>query len=225
MIYFDNSATTYPKPACVRQAVVDAVERYGGNPGRGGHSFAMKIAEKVFEVRMKVGEMFGTSPEQVVFTRNCTESLNLAIASIPSHTDVLTTDLEHNAVIRPLEAARQTNRLRYRILPTGKSNAGLIETLTRMVRPDTSAVVMTAASNVTGRILPIKEVGAFCRKHGLLFIVDAAQAAGMIPIDCAEYGIDLLCMSGHKALYGITGTGLLLSSGRVHTLRQQNQQR
>ena len=193
MIYFDNSATTFPKPESVVKAVQEAVLHYGGNPGRGGHEYAMRISEKVFSVRVKLAEMFGVLPEHVVFCENCTMALNFAIHAIPDGADVITTDLEHNAVIRPLHAAQKQGKLHYRILPTGKDNRGLLQTLDRMRKADTKAVVMTAASNVTGRVLPIHEVGAYCKEHGLIFIVDAAQAAGVIPIDCKADGIDLLC--------------------------------
>lgn len=216
MIYFDNSATTYPKPQQVTEAVKKGVLLYGGNPGRSGHDISIRVSDMVFAVRVKLGEMFGALPERVVFTENCTMSLNTAIGSIPACSDVITTDLEHNAVIRPLEAARKQGRLRYRILPTGRDNCGLISRLSAMLRPDTKAVVMTAASNVTGRILPVREVGAFCKRHGIRLIVDAAQAAGVIPLNCKQDNIDVLCMSGHKGLYGITGTGVLLAGENVN---------
>lgn len=215
MIYFDNSATTYPKPEQVVQAVKEGVTLFGGNPGRSGHDISLRVSDMVFSVRVKIGKTFGTEPERVIFTQNCTMSLNTAIGSIPSGSDVITSDLEHNAVIRPLEAAKKAGRLRYRILQTGKDNGGLLQRLSDMLRPDTKAVVMTAASNVTGRILPVREIGAFCRQHNLLFIVDAAQAAGVMPLDCKEDMIDILCMSGHKGLYGITGTGILLAGEDV----------
>ncbi len=211
MIYFDNSATTYPKPECVRKAVQDGVTLYGGNPGRSGHDIALQVGDMVYTAREKLGSMFDAAPEQVMFTQNCTMSLNIAIGSIPDGADVITTDLEHNAVIRPLQAAKQAGRLRYRILPTGRDDRGLLHKLSAMLRPDTKAVVMTAASNVTGRILPIDEVGAFCKQNELLFIVDAAQAAGVIPLSCRQNHIDYLCMSGHKGLYGITGVGVLIA--------------
>ncbi len=215
MIYFDNSATTYPKPPSVVRAVEAGVTKYGGNPGRSGHTVSQQVSEMVYETREKLGEMFDAAPERVMFTQNCTMSLNIAIGSIPDGSDVLTTDLEHNAVIRPLEAAKRSGRLRYRILPTGKDDRALLAKLDAMLRPDTKAVVMTAASNVTGRLLPIREVGEYCRKNGLLFIVDAAQAAGVMPFSIKQDHIDLLCMSGHKSLYGITGTGVLIASGQI----------
>ncbi len=215
MIYFDNSATTYPKPPEVVCAAAAGITRYGGNPGRGGHEFSARISQKVFETRNLLSELFGAQPERVIFTENCTMSLNMAIRAIPNGADVLTSDLEHNAVIRPLEQARKNGRLRYRIFSTGGSQTELMQNLSRMVRPDTKAIVMTAASNVTGRILPVREVGAFCRRRKILFIVDAAQAAGVIPLHLEEDQIDILCMSGHKGLYGITGTGVLIFSERV----------
>ncbi len=210
MVYFDNSATTYPKPQSVVDAVQEGVLHYGGNPGRGGHDISMRVSDMVYAVRAQIGDFFGVWPERVIFTENCTMSLNIAIHSIPKGSDVITTDLEHNAVIRPLEAQKAAGRLRYRVMCTGNDNFGFMDRLCTMLRPDTRAVVMTAASNVTGRILPVREVGEFCRKHQLLFIVDAAQAAGVIPLDCREDMIDILCTSGHKGLYGITGSGLLM---------------
>lgn len=214
MIYFDNSATTYPKPPEVADAVRDGVLRYGGNPGRGGHDIAVRVSDMVFAVRLKLSEWFGVQPERVMFTENCTMSLNTAIAAIPDGADVLTTDLEHNAVIRPLEAARKRGRLHYRVVPAGEKET-FVQRMESLLRPDTKAVVMTAASNVTGEILPVRAVGALCRRYGLIYIVDAAQASGVIPLNCQTDNIDFLCMSAHKGLYGITGTGMLLSSGRV----------
>ncbi len=209
MVYFDNAATTFPKPQTVLFAVNDAVKNYGGNPGRSGHRISMKISEKVFEVRRKTGDLFGASPENVVFTLNCTHALNMAIKGVMAKGGhIVTSSLEHNSVLRPIYAMAEKGNVSYSIAEVFENGEKTLNSFKEAVKPDTKAMVCTFASNVSGTVLPIKELSAFCREKGIVFILDAAQGAGMFRIDMKD--IDILCAAGHKGLYGTTGTGLLI---------------
>lgn len=211
MIYFDNSATTFPKPYDVVKQVRTAFLRYGANPGRSGYKMAMDTAEKVFECRSKAADFFGLDkPENVVFTLNCTHALNIVINGILKGGDhVICSDLEHNAVIRPLyKMSRKGARVSF--AKTGESAEETLENFKRAAGKRTKLIVCTHASNVTGDILPIGQIGAFCRERGILFAVDAAQSAGVLDIDMERDCIDFLCVAPHKGLYAPLGTGMLL---------------
>ncbi len=211
MIYFDNAATAFPKPKNVKRAVLTAVEQYGGNPGRSGHKMSYAAAEKIYEAREKFAEMFSTAPERIVFCSNCTHALNMAIkGAVSGSGHVVTSCVEHNSVIRPLYKLSKTHNVIFDTAKVYENNEDLtLLSFESKINEKTKAVVATFASNVTGVVLPIKRIGEICRKRGVTFIVDAAQAAGILPIDMEEYGIDVLCASGHKSLYGITGTGVM----------------
>lgn len=213
MIYLDNAATTFPKPKEVASAVSLAVECYGGNPGRGGHDFSMRAAEKVFMVRKKVSGFFGSdvNPASVVFTLNCTMALNIAIKGVLKKGDhVITSNLEHNAAIRPIYKLEQQGIVTYDIAKIGATTHATVQAFADLIRGNTKAIVCTYASNVSGAIMPIKEIGELCKARGIVFIVDCAQAAGVVPIDMGKENIDILCAAGHKGLYGISGTGLMI---------------
>ena len=212
MIYFDNAATSFPKPQSVQVAASDAVRIYGGNPGRSGHRISMRVSEKVFGVRQKVAAFFGAQPENVIFTLNCTMALNMAIKGIMGHSGhIITSSLEHNSVVRPLEALHKRAGVSYSVAEVDEMDPDkTLQNFRNNIRPDTKAIVCTYASNVSGTILPICQIGELCREKGLFFIVDAAQAAGVIPINVKELGIHCLCAAGHKGLYGAAGTGLLI---------------
>lgn len=213
MINFDNSATSFPKPASVSKAVSLAVERYGGNPGRSGHKLSREAARKVFEVRSAAAEMFGAQVENVAFTQNCTYALNMAIKGIAQYGGhIIISDHEHNAVARPVYALWKMRGVRFSVAKAGDDDENTVENFRRLIEKDTRAIVCTAASNVTGRIMPYKKIAALCKQYGICFIVDGAQACGVLDISLND-GFDLLCTAGHKALYGPTGTGLLISSG------------
>lgn len=214
MINFDNSATTYPMPESVANSVYTAVKRYGGNPGRSGHSLSVSTANKVFEVREAAAELFDASVENVVFTLNCTHALNMAIKGVLKPGDhCIISSLEHNSVSRPVYAMSRRSGITFSILEVDDDDNVTMERLKHLLKDNTKAVAMTVCSNVTGKILPYRQIGDFCRRRGLVYIADAAQAAGVLPISMND-GYDFLCMSGHKGLYGPTGTGLLISSGR-----------
>ena len=206
MIYLDNAATSRPKPPCVAEAVVAAMEGFG-NCGRGVHDDALSAARTVFSVRQKVAALFGARPERVCFTPNSTMALNIAISGLLTAQDhVISTDLEHNSVLRPLYRLREQG-MGLDFVPADRWGRPDYDVFEELLRPNTRAVVCTHASNLTGNLVDIERVGAFCRQHGLLFIVDASQTAGVFPIHMEELGIDVLCFTGHKGLLGPQGTG------------------
>ena len=207
MIYLDNAATSRMKPPCVAEAVTAALTSYG-NCGRGVHDDALSAARTVFDVRQKLAELFDApGAERVVFTSNSTMALNLAISGLFGAGDhVISTDLEHNSVLRPLYRLREQGG-EVDFVPadcSGQLDYGAFENL---LRPNTRAVVCTHASNLTGDLLDIQWVGAFCRRHGLLFVLDASQTAGVFPISMKTHCVDVLCFTGHKSLLGPQGTG------------------
>ena len=213
MINFDNSATSFPKPAAVARAVSEAVSHFGGNPGRGGHKISEEAAQKVFEVRSAAAEMFGAQVENVAFTPNCTYALNMAIKGIAQFGGhIIISDYEHNAVARPVYALWKMRGVRFSVAKVSDDDDETVENFRGLIEKDTRAVVCTLASNVTGRILPYKKLAALCKEHNICFIGDGAQACGVLDVTLAD-GFDFLCTAGHKALYGPTGTGLLISNG------------
>lgn len=212
MIYFDNAATTYPKPASVAKALAYAVTSVGGNPGRSGHEMSVRAAREVYKVRRAAAELFGSKEENTVFTLNCTHSLNLAIKGILKEGDhVIISSLEHNSVARPV-CALMKKGVECSVFDVYEDDGQTLEGLKRLIKNNTKAVVCTVASNVTGRVLPINEIAALCRDKGIVLVCDGAQAAGVMPLKVGK-GINFLCMPGHKGLYGPTGTGLLVSDG------------
>ena len=213
MIYFDNAATSYPKPPCVVRAVARALTELGGNPGRGGHTMAMKAAEEVYKARKMAAELFGLkSEEKVVFTQNCTHALNLVIYGVLRQGDrVVISDLEHNSVLRPLRHLESRGVIKLAVAQTSLTDPALtLEAFEKAITPGTKLVVCTHASNVTGTVLPIAEIAGVAHRSNALFAVDGAQSAGMLEIDMERMQIDFLCLPGHKGLYGPSGTGMLL---------------
>lgn len=212
MPYFDNAATTYPKPRRVLRSVEQAVTFYGGNPGRGGHKMAMRVSEKIYSVRKKAADFFHADAENVIFTSNCTMATNMALKGVLREGDhVICSCLEHNAVLRPIYKLSQTRAVEYDIAQVYEyDDDRTVASFESLIRENTRAIVCTHTSNVSGMILPIQKLGELCRRRGIIFIVDAAQSAGVLPIDMQECGINLLCMPGHKGLYGVTGSGMLI---------------
>ena len=207
MIYFDNAATTIPKPDCVVQAVTHALLHFG-NPGRSIHDGAMDAARTVFEARSALAKFFGAEgADRIAFTANATQALNIAIKGILSCGDhVITTALEHNSVLRPLYEM-QDSGVALTVLPADRKGNISYEALEESIRQNTKAIVCTHASNLTGNCLDLYRIGAIAQKHQLLLIVDASQTAGVIPIDVQAMQIDILCFTGHKGLLGPQGTG------------------
>ncbi len=213
MIYFDNSATTYPKPVSVRRACSEGLERYGGNPGRSGHSLSIRAAQKVYEVRSLAAEIFGAEPENVAFTQNCTYALNMAIKGIMQYGGhMIISSYEHNSVARPSYRLTQTAGVRLSVADVSDDDEKTVQTFEKLIDMDTKCICVTAASNVTGRALPVKALGELCKRHGICFIVDGAQACGVSELSLSD-GINFLCTAGHKSLYGPVGTGLLITDG------------
>ena len=209
MIYFDNAATTGKKPQGVLKAVEDAIKFLSANPGRSGHELSAKTAEKIFTVRQKTADFFGASgPENVVFTLNCTHSINCVLKGVLNKGDhVIVSSLEHNAVMRPLKKMK----ISFDVAKVSLENDDeTVMEFAKKIRPNTKLILTMGASNVLGKILPVKRIGELCRKRGILFAVDAAQSAGVIPINMKEMGIDYLCIASHKGLYAPMGTGILI---------------
>ena len=217
MIYFDNGATTFPKPQSVVRAVTGVMQNYDANPGRSGHKMSLKASEIIFRCRENAAALFGVeSPERIIFTDNCTTALNTVIQGLLKSGDhAVISSLEHNAVARPLEHLKRRG-VSYSVARVfeGDDDA-TIESFRRAIKGNTKLVVCTAASNVFGIRLPIERIAALCRIYNILFCVDAAQSAGVIPINMSESGIDFLCAAGHKGLYGPMGTGILAINSAV----------
>ncbi len=221
MIYFDNAATTLHKPDCVKEAVLQALDAMG-NSGRGVHDASLYAGRTIYRAREALAKLLGVgAPENVVFTANATESLNLAISGLFQPGDhVITTVCEHNSVLRPLYRLQGVElsflpikrRTEVEAVGTGADrvkDTGILayNELKSLLRPNTKALIITHASNLTGNITDLEQAAAFAKKHSLLLIVDAAQTAGAVPIDMERMGIDVLCFTGHKGLYGPQGTG------------------
>lgn len=216
IVNFDNAATTFPKPIMVAMSLSEAIRKNGGNAGRGGHVLTMKTTEKVFDTRNTAAEFFGGQPENTVFTFNCTHSLNLAIQGIMQDGGhIIISSMEHNSSARPVYALAKKGICTFNIAEVSLDDDETVENFRKLIRHNTKAIVCTIASNVTGRIMPYKRIAALCREKGICFIADAAQAAGILDIKMSD-GINILCTSGHKGLYGPTGTGILVSDGKFH---------
>ncbi len=216
MIYLDNAATSWPKPESVYQTMDEFLRKKGGNPGRGSHSLAVAAKETVEETRMLVARLIkAPEMERVIFTLNCTDSLNLGLKGLLRPGDHVITDcIGHNSLVRPLKKLEYQGVKITRLSPSevGVVSVGDIE---EAIIAETKLVVVTHVSNVTGVIQPIEEYGAIARRHSIIFMVDAAQTAGKYPIDVQAGNIDLLAFSGHKGLFGPPGTGVLYVGSRV----------
>ncbi|MGI6575115.1 MAG: aminotransferase class V-fold PLP-dependent enzyme [bacterium] len=208
MIYLDNAATTWPKPETVIAAMGKCLREYGANPGRGGHKLSLAAARVVAETRRLVADLINAEdPMQVIFTANATMALNLAIKGLLLPGDhVIISSMEHNSVVRPLRVLEEQGVLvsRIRCLYDGTFP---IEELMMGIRENTRLIILTHVSNVTGTVMPIAEVGAIAKEQGIVFLVDAAQSMGILPVDVQEMHIDLLAFPGHKGLLGPQGTG------------------
>lgn len=206
--YLDNASTTFPKPSCVAEAVFRYMTEAGTNVGRGEYATAFDVEDMVFDLRSSLCTLFGgADPSDVVLTRNVTEALNLVLKGWLAPGDhVVVTSMEHNAVMRPLTqlAARGVAFSRARCAPDGTLDVAELESL---IGPKTRLVVMTHASNVCGTILPVEAAGEVCRTHGVPLVVDAAQTAGVVPLDMRACGASAVCFTGHKGLLGPQGTG------------------
>ena len=214
IINFDNAATTFPKPENVRKVAVNAMENFGGNAGRGGHTLAMKTSEAVYSARETIADFFNAQSENVVFTMNCTQALNMAIQGIMSDGGhLIISGMEHNSSARPSAELARNKKITLSVATVYPDDRRTIESFRSLIHNDTKAIVCTIASNVTGQILPYREIADLCREKNICFIADGAQACGIIDVKLSD-GINILCTAGHKGLYGITGTGLLITDGK-----------
>jgi cysteine desulfurase family protein len=207
-IYFDNAATSWPKPPAMMEAMARFNESIGGNPGRSGHRLSIEAARVVYEARERVAELIGSpDPLSIAFTKNATEAINCALFGLLKSGDhVVTSGVEHNSVMRPLRFLEQQG-VTLSVVPC--SPAGVLDPgdAMRAMKKHTKLIVVTHASNVTGTLLPLDTLARIAHERGIVFAVDASQTAGSIPIDVIRTGIDILCFTGHKSLLGPQGTG------------------
>jgi len=217
MIYLDNAATSFPKPNEVINAINKAFVLYGANPGRSGHDLSINTAMAVYSAREKLNEFFdGFGSEYVSFTQNCTYALNMAIKGVLKKGDhVVISSLEHNSVARPVFKLAEKGEITYSIFDVSHNSDETIKNLENSLRRNTKLIVVTAVSNVFGDILPIKRIAEIAKKNNILFFVDGAQGAGVIPIKMKKIGINCLCIPGHKSLLGPMGIGAVLHDGCI----------
>ena len=217
MIYLDNAATTSPKPDSVREAVAFALKYFSVNPGRSSYQRAMEASNLMYECRQAAADFFGFSlPERVVFTSNCTHAINMVIKGLDiKRGNIVTSSLEHNAVMRPLEKMKNLG-CEIRIAEVFFDDpSATLRSFARLIDDQTKLVICLHGSNVCGVLLPIGDIGKLCKDRKVPFAVDGAQTAGVVPINMKDMNIDYLCVPGHKGLYGPMGTGLLLCGGEL----------
>lgn len=213
MIYLDNSATTYPKPATVINAVYNSFKYYSANPGRSGHKMSLKTAEKVFNCRQKFKSFFNINDENnVIFTPSCTFSLNTVIKGLLKENDhIIISSLEHNSVLRPVEKLKQTKNVQHSIAEVDLyDNDKTIDNFRSKINEHTRLIVCTHASNVFGIRLPVERICALAHQYNIPFCLDSAQSAGVFDIDINNSNFDFVCCAGHKGLYGPMGIGVLI---------------
>ena len=210
IIYVDNAATSFPKPRCVLDAAFDCARRDCGNAGRGSHQLAVSSAERIYGARESLADFFGADdPQRVIFTLNATYAINFLLKGMLKDGDhVLISDLEHNAVLRPLEQLKRTRGISYSTFSTQSDD--ICAEIMSKYRPTTRLLICTHQSNVCSFTLPIAQIGALCKRLGILFFVDAAQSAGHLPIDMRNMNVDALCAPGHKGLWGLQGCGFCI---------------
>ncbi|HAA76954.1 TPA: cysteine desulfurase [Candidatus Latescibacteria bacterium] len=210
LIYCDNAATTFPKPPEVMEKATEWYTKYGVNPGRSGTDLAIEAEEMVRNTRTRLSQFFGTSgdPDRTVFTQNASDSLNIAIQGMLTAGDhVITTDLDHNSVLRPVYHLTQYDGIESTYLPFDESGRISPDDLRAAIKPNTKLVVMSHGSNALGTVQPVADVGRICREHEIDLVLDVAQTAGMIPIEMDAWNVDVVCFTGHKSLMGPSGIG------------------
>lgn len=219
-IYLDNASTSFPKAPTVATAMSDYITNRGININRGSYSLAYDVEDIIYTTRQRLHTLFnGHDPSHVIFTQNVTMSLNMVIKGLLKAGDhVLFSSMEHNAVMRPLTQLLDKG-ITFDIIPCDKTGSIQLESMDSLIRPNTVAMIINHASNVCGTIQPLESIGSICKAHNLQFIVDAAQTAGVIPIDVKAYHIDALCFTGHKGLLGPQGIGgIILTKEMAQTL-------
>lgn len=209
MIYFDNAATTYPKPSPVCKEVIRCLTEYCGNPGRSSHKLSIEAARKIYECRERIASLFGyPDPEDITFTYNASYALNIAIKSrIQKGDHILISDIEHNSVLRPVHKLYTEGTVTYDIYESENAKQSILS----HIRPNTSLICANHVSNICDRTLPLKEIGDIAKSKGIKLICDASQSAGILDYNLSNSGISALCAPGHKSLYGIQGTGFIIN--------------
>lgn len=217
MIYLDNAATTFPKPEIVYETLDKSFRYEGANPGRSGHQLALKAGRNIYKTRELLADLFNIDqPMQIVFTHNTTSALNIAIKGILSPNDhVILTSMEHNSVVRPIKELEQVG-VEHSIVWSKNQGEIELEDIKNAIKENTKLIVTTHASNVTGTLLPIYQIGEIAKEHNILYLVDGAQTAGVFDIDVKKMNIDLLAVAGHKSLLGPPGTGALYIRKGIH---------
>lgn len=214
MIYLDNAATTFPKPEPVRQSVNTALRNFGANPGRSGYKMSVRTSEEIYKCRKVLQRFFNVEePENIIFTSGCTQAVNMVLKGFLKKDDhVVISELEHNCVLRPLNRLNKTMGISYtKAKVYQQDNDKTLDSFRKSINERTRLIVCTHASNVWGIRLPIERICALAHEYGILVLVDAAQSAGVLPIDIKDSKIDFLCLAGHKGLYGPMGIGVLIT--------------
>lgn len=211
MIYLDNAATTFPKPNVVSEKMYECMKEYCANPGRGGHSLSVRASKEIMNTRFLIGELFNIpNVMNICFTKNATEAINIAIKGLLQENDhVITTRMEHNSVMRPLRVLERDKNIQISLANVNEYGEIDIDHLERLIKDNTKLIVATLSSNVNGIVMPVVEIGEIAKRHNVLFLLDASQGAGSIPLDVQKMNIDLMALPGHKGLYGPQGTGVL----------------
>lgn len=207
--YFDNSATSHPKPLSVIEKVQQTLIHFNGNPGRSGYKKAVQIDREIYNVRNKIAEFFNIkNPLQIAFTSNATESLNFAVKGMGfENCHIISSVLEHNSVLRPLHYLEDEKNITVSFAEPAENTDKLLKNISSQIRENTKAVILNHISNLTGYIMDIEAVGKLCREKNLIFILDVSQSAGFTKIDVEKAGINILCFTGHKSLFGMQGIG------------------
>ncbi|MGI6488313.1 MAG: aminotransferase class V-fold PLP-dependent enzyme [Syntrophomonadaceae bacterium] len=210
MIYLDNAATSFPKPPVVWEAMEDIIKNKGANPGRSGHRLSVEAGKIMWDTRELLAAFLNADdPEEIIFTSNATEALNLAIKGCLKHGDhCITTSMEHNSVARPIHELKPLG-IEFDIVQADGQGIVKPQDIRRAIQENTRLIAVTHGSNLTGSIQPVEEIGAICSEAGVYYLVDAAQTAGILPLDIKKMGADMVALPGHKGLYGPTGTGVL----------------
>ena len=211
MIYFDNAATSYPKPQNVIYEAQRSMKLYSFNSGRSGYFQSVKAGERIYSVREKIADMFSFSPDRVVFTKNCTEALNIAISSsVKRGEHIIISSLEHNSVARVVEGLRKKGIADYSVADFSYDDEQTVKSFENLIRDNTALVVCMHSSNAFGVTFPIRRIGEMCKRHNIRFVVDGAQGVGSVDINAKRDNIDILCAPGHKCLMGNMGTGFIV---------------
>ncbi|WP_099158979.1 aminotransferase class V-fold PLP-dependent enzyme [Virgibacillus ndiopensis] len=218
MIYFDQAASSFPKPPRVGKEMAEVINSVGANPGRGGHALARKAAEIINQTRVKASKLFGCSnPKRALFYPNATVALNQAIKGLSwqEGDHIVTTSFEHNSIRRPLEYIKQKYDVSISFIQWNGNIETFMNDINESIQLNTKLITMTHASNVTGALIPIEEATKVAKENDILILVDASQTAGHLPINMKEQGINMLAFPGHKGLLGPQGTGMLLVEGNI----------